>query len=280
MFERMSNNERVVAALLIIVILAAIAEIGQSLVLLLIIGAIIYAVATRDQPEEDTAADFSTERRSSRSRRVELPPERDSRPANVDTVHTHALTAVRQAGIDPDRVSVLPVDVGVMTFSGESDPVIHRTWPVEDDSDYLQPFVQLRVPQTAIGRIKFEVLDSYHQTVFVHEDRYQLERGRNLVIPAARLPLHDEQNINGSWHLKVYADGILLANHTFTWESREQPSLDPHIGEDGEINSELRAVLADSRLGRMSLDELLEEESSAEDDNPQNRDALRRSGRS
>lgn len=174
-----------------------------------------------------------------------------------ESVFPHALAAVREAGLNPEKLAVLPVDIGLIAFYGDDSPELHHTRSIPDDSDYIQPFVQLRVPHTAIGRIRFEVLDHYGQQVFLHEDRYQLERGRNLVMPSARIPLHDEQNIAGVWELCIYADDRLIARHIFGWDSAQAPNFERHIGEDGELNSELRAILAQSRLSDLSLDELL-----------------------
>lgn len=185
--------------------------------------------------------------------------ERPQRPANTEQVHDHALDAVRAAGRDADNLPVLPVDIGVLAFKAEQTPVIHREWAVMDDIDYVQPFVQLRLPRVATGRIRFELLNGNNERLFVHEDDYQLERGRNLVVPAARLPIHDEQQMDGLWQLRIQADGMLLANHVFEWESTEsaRDEIREHIAEDGEISSELRAALAENHLQKMSLDELL-----------------------
>ena len=184
----------------------------------------------------------------------ETPP---PRPANVEQVHKHALQAVRRAGLNPDRIQVLPVDLGVLKFQGDENPVIHRSMPVPDDSDYIQPFVQLRVPVSAAGRIKFEVFDDGGQKIFAHEDKYQLERGRNLIIPATRLPIHDEQHMDGRWAVKISADGTLLAEHTFHWTEESSQEVRPAVSDDGEISNEMRAMLADSRLQNLSLDDLL-----------------------
>lgn len=191
---------------------------------------------------------------------------RESRPANVDEIHRHALDAVRRANRNPDSITVLPVDLGLLTFKGDADPVIHRAWPVDDDCDYVQPFVQLRVPVAATGRVKFEILDSTGQPVFVHEDHYQLRRGRNLLVPAMRLPVHDEQEMDGRWTLRISADGMLLADHTFSWRNSEEDTVRPPLGEDGELSSEMRAVLQASRLQNLSLDDLLAGQEDDEND--------------
>ena len=182
------------------------------------------------------------------------PPQRQ---AHAEPVYKHALQAVKRAGLDPDHVQVLPVDVGLMVFKGHEDPVVYRTWPVPDDVDYVQPYVQLRLPTKAQGRVKFEIFDSGGQALFVHEDIHNLTRGRNLISPSARLAIHDERNLEGRWTLRITADGVLLAEHNFTWVEATSENIRKHIGEDGELTSELRAVMAENRLEKMSLDDLL-----------------------
>ena len=188
-----------------------------------------------------------------------------SRKPAGESVFPHALAAVREAGLNPEKLAVLPVDIGLIAFYGDDLPELHHTRSIPDDSDYIQPFVQLRVPHTAIGQVRFEILDHYGQQVFVHEDRYQLERGRNLVMPSARIPLHDEHHIAGVWELCIYADNRLIARHIFGWDSAQAPDFERHIGEDGELNSELRAILAQSRLTDISLDELLADQENPDD---------------
>jgi hypothetical protein len=185
------------------------------------------------------------------------PPEAQPR---ADQVYAHALDAVRNAGLDPNTTHVLPVDIGVMAFSADQDPMIYRTKPVLDDIDYIQPFVQLRLPTRAVGRVRFEIVDSDGQVLFIHEDNHQLQRGRNLVTPAARLPIHDAHNINGDWQVRISADGTLLAVHHFGWEESTTKVIRRHMREDGEVSNEVRAMLAESRLQKVSLDELLAEQ--------------------
>ena len=187
-----------------------------------------------------------------------------SRQSGAETVYAHALKAVQNAGLDPNEVRVLPVDVGVMAFKSDNDPLVFRTRSVPDDVDYVQPFVQLRLPTKATGRIKFDIVDSDGQVIFIHEDFYQLERGRNLITPAARLPIHDAQAMHQAWKLRISADGMALATHTFDWQESNLNRMRRHLSEDGEISNELRAALNENRLQRMSLDELLSDQDEGE----------------
>lgn len=187
-----------------------------------------------------------------------------SRQSGAETVYAHALKSVERAGLDPNEVRVLPVDIGVMAFRGDSDPTVYRTRPIPDDVDYVQPFVQLRLPTKATGRIKFEILDSDGQAIFIHEDFHQLERGRNLITPAARLPIHDAQAMHNAWQLRISADGLTLAAHRFDWQESNLNRVRRHLAEDGEISNELRAALTENRLNRISLDDLLSYQDDAE----------------
>lgn len=198
----------------------------------------------------DDDADYYAPRRQQQV----VPP----RQAQSDPVYRHALEAVQRAGHDPDNVQVLTVDIGVMAFKADDNPTVFRTWSLPDDVDYIQPFVQLRLPSKATGLIRFEVTDAVGNVVFVREDAHNLERGRNFVSPAARVPIHDETMTAGQWGMRVFADGVLLAEHVFEFSEATDQAIGRHIGEDGEINTELRAVMAESRLPKMSLDELLE----------------------
>jgi hypothetical protein len=250
----MRNNNRrsqwpVVAAILIILALAA-GE-AEGLVVLLILGMLLFMVR---QFESGTDA---ARRRPYQSRPAMRAPSGESRQAHAEPVYKHALEAVSAAGLDPDVVQVLPVDVGVMAFKGDSDPVVYRTWAVPDDSDYVQPFVQLRLPTKASGKVRFEIIDPDGNPLFVHEDIHELKRGRNLVTPSARLPVHDVQSMDERWTLRVSADGVLLAVHSFEWETGGSARVRRHMGTDGEISQEMRVVLDENRLGQMSLDDLL-----------------------
>ena len=184
-------------------------------------------------------------------------PPSEVRQSGAEKVYAHALKAVERAGLNPDDVRVLPVDIGVMAFKGDQPPVVYRTQPVDDDVDYIQPFVQLRLPTKAVGRIKFEILDSDGQALFIREENRQLERGRNLLTPSARLPIHDAQAMHQGWKLRISADGMPLATHNFDWHESDVKRVRRHITEDGEISNELRTALAESRLQKLSLDELL-----------------------
>lgn len=180
-----------------------------------------------------------------------------SPPSTEQRVYRHALEAVSRVGLDPDEVQVLAVDIGVLTVKGDEEPQIFRTWSLPDDIDYIQPFVQVRVPSDASGSIRFEIIDSTGNVMYVHEDTFKLNRGRNFVTPTTRMPIHDQMELDGKWGLRIAADGVVIAEHLFEYSEATGANIRRHIGEDGEINTEMRAVVSESRLPKMSLDDLL-----------------------
>jgi hypothetical protein len=184
--------------------------------------------------------------------------EDEPRATSAEKVYAHALRAVERAGLDPNTMQVLPVDIGVMALRKGEDPVVYRTHPVLDDAEHIQPFVQLRLPKKAVGRIKFEILDADGQVIFVREDNHQLDKGRNLVTPPARLPIHNGSALHRDWQLRISADGMPLATHTFAWRESDERRIRRHMSADGEINNVVRSAIAEERLqDRVSLDDLL-----------------------
>jgi hypothetical protein len=215
---------------------------------------------------------FQTNRDSQPSRRFygEINDDADAQTGK-ERIYRHALQAVKEAGLDPDQVRVLVTDIGFMAFKGEQDPVVHRSRPIPDDVESIQPFVQLRVPTKAVGRIRFEIIDSDGQVLFVREENHQLERGRNLITPAARLPIHEAQAMHDSWELRISADGMPLSAHFFDWDETSVRAVRRHLTEDGEITGELRAALAANRLEKVSLDDLLADQEDTSENEQQRR---------
>lgn len=178
-------------------------------------------------------------------------------PSAEQRVYRHALEAVTRAGLDPDDTQVLAVDIGILTTKGDEEPQIYRTWSLPDDIDYIQPFVQLRVPMEATGNISFEIIDSTGNPVYKHKDSFKLNRGRNFISPTTRMPIHDQMELDGKWGLRIVADDVMIAEHRFEYAEAAGANIRRHIGEDGEINTEMRAVMTESRIPKMSLDDLL-----------------------
>ncbi len=174
-----------------------------------------------------------------------------------EPIYRHALNAVVAAGLDPDTVQVLTVDIGLLVYKDSDRPEVYRTWNIPDDVDYVQPFVQLRLPTKATGKIAFELYDGSGTLIYAREESYTLERGRNFITPSTRAPVHDQYDLEGNWKLCVSADGMPLAVHRFAFSDTTSAVVQKHIGEDGELTSELRLAIADSQAAKMSLDDLL-----------------------
>lgn len=256
----MRNNRNTMILVFILLMLGAIALAQANFLIIMFLLGMLFLVRQFDNnqmgSQEETTYDYD-ENYSYGDDHDYYDTFETTRQAQSDPVYRHALDAVQRAGQNPDEVPVLVVDLGIMSFKGQDEPTVFRTWNVPDDVDYIQPFVQLRLPSKATGRVKFELVDSDGKAVFIHEDHHNLQRGRNFITPSARLPIHDALHMDGRWGLRVSADGVLLADHRFEFAESNNPSIRQHIGEDGEINTELRAIMQENRLPKMSLDDLL-----------------------
>ncbi|MBL8145904.1 MAG: hypothetical protein JNL34_05920 [Anaerolineae bacterium] len=178
-----------------------------------------------------------------------------------DEAYAHAVDAARAAGLELSRTVVIPVDVGVIAFLPGGERAIHRTTPVEPDAEFIQPFVQLNMPTRAAGRIRYELVDSDGQTLFIHEENQSLRRGVNLLTPPSRLRAHGGMARFGDWRLLVEADGVPLLDHKFGWAEDSRARLRRHLHEDGELTPEARNLLDEETSGPgMSLDDLIGEQ--------------------
>lgn len=264
------NNRNTIVLAFILMMLAGVALLESSALVVLILLGLLFLVRQFDnnqlQSDYDSTAssssssssDYGYYEDSTYGYEYESDYEsRATRQAHTDPVYRHALESVERAGLNPDTVPVLVVDIGVMSYKESNEPTVYRTWSLPDDVDYVQPFVWLRVPSKATGRIKFEIMDAVGNVVFAHEEDYKFEKGRNFIVPKARLPIHDQRELDGAWGLRVSADNMLIADHQFAFLEPNNAAMQRHIGEDGEINTELRAVMNESRLPKMSLDDLL-----------------------
>lgn len=216
---------------------------------------------SRDALPDDDDMDRVPERAD---RRTEPRVAEQEVPFRDSHIYEHALDAARSAGLELQNARVYPIDIGFMAFSGDDDPIIFRTSAIPDDMDYIQPYIQLHLPMRVQGSIRFEILDSGGERIFVHDIQRDLARGDNLITPAARLPVHDALDFDGAWELRVSANGVPLAHHRVSWKETGSRLMRQHIQEDGEISSALKALVEDSRLGRLSLDELLADQDEGE----------------
>lgn len=225
---------------------------------------VVGAIRGTNQLLNDSQSSDAPRQRVYPSRRqVQVGETRPARPVPArpieDVTQEHALVAARAVGINPQTATVLPIDIGMVAYDGD-ETTVHRTWRVNDQADALQPFVNLRVKHAARGRLRFEVRDDMGELVFFYERDYSLSVGENLIMPPARMPIDQSSDKDGMWTLRVLGDNLPLAEHRFEWQSGKATRLGEVIGSDGEISDDMRAMLARTRLERMSLDELLGDE--------------------
>jgi hypothetical protein len=214
---------------------------------------------TGDESTRRRRTPYTSSRRvqvGERPRTVTMPP-RMSEPE--DTAQEHAIMAARAVGINPQTASITPIDIGVIAYDAD-ETTVHRTWRIAEDADALQPFVNLRVKQAARGRLRFEIHDDKGQMVFFYERDYSFSVGENLIMPPARMPIDQSSDKSGEWTLRVLGDNLPLAEHSFEWHEAGSTDFEGTIGADGEISDDMRVALARTRLDRMSLDELLNDE--------------------
>ena len=259
----MNENRNTWFLAFIILALGTVALLGNSFPVILVLLGLLFLVRQFDSDDassnlnsqtHDLAYDYDAQREDDYDDFEIF----NQQPASAEQrVYRHALESVTRVGLDPDEVQVLAVDIGLMTTKDGSEPQIYRTWSLPDDIDYIQPFVQLRVPMEANGNIRFEIIDAVGDAVYIHEDSFKLTRGRNFLTPNTRMPLHDQMELDGKWGLRIIADGVTIADHRFEYSEAAGANIRRHIGEDGELNTEMRAVMTENRLPKMSLDDLL-----------------------
>ena len=262
----MPDNRNTWFLAFILLALGAVALLGNSFPVILVLLGLLFLVRQFDNDRSSSNISSTTRESYDYGYEYEQAEEEEyddyeifhQQPASSEQrVYRHALESVTRAGLDPDEVQVLAVDIGILTTQADGEPQIYRTWSLPDDIDYIQPFVQLRVPMEANGNIRFEVIDAVGDAVYIHEDTFKLTRGRNFLTPNTRMPLHDQMELDGKWSLRVIADGVIIADHRFEYSEATGANIRRHIGEDGEINTEMRAVMVENRLPKMSLDDLL-----------------------
>ncbi len=259
----MDNNRNTWFLAFILLALGAVALLGNSFPVILVLLGLLFLVRQFDTDSSSSnisshAEDYNYEYEAQEEDDYDDYEIFHQQPASAEQrVYRHALESVERAGLDPDEVQVLAVDIGLLTTKNGDEPQVYRTWSLPDDIDYIQPFVQLRVPMEANGDIRFEVIDAVGDAVYIHEDTYKLTRGRNFLTPNTRMPLHDQMELDGKWRLRIIADGVTIAEHRFEYSEATGANIRRHIGEDGEINTEMRAIMTENRLPKMSLDDLL-----------------------
>jgi hypothetical protein len=179
-------------------------------------------------------------------------------------ISQHTREAIRAASRIVDLSQPLVTDVGLLVYRGAEKPMIYRTLDVPDDTETIQPFVQLHVPlpllESGVGRVCFEILENSKDVVFSYEQVYTLRDGLNLLTPPARLPVRNSDK-SYVWEMRVSLGDTLLAVHDFGWTDANAQEDMMALGTDGEISEEMRTILEEQDgVGQpLSLDDLLAE---------------------
>ncbi len=243
---------------------ALLPAISELMVMLMFVGGVVLAglllprlLAPQGQGRARAARRPRTTTRPSQRR----PQSRGRTPTRQPgQMHPAAAKAVQRAGHDPDDLPVAPLDMGLLVYSGEGNPTPYRDTPPPDDADYVRPFVVLRSPRRAQGKIRFEIVDAGGTRRFIDESDCELQRGETFLSPRTWLPLRNVDSLGGQWELRVYGAGVLLATHTFRWRDTGGGEFRRYLNDDGEIKDELVEELSHARLEPVSLDELLDED--------------------
>lgn len=211
------------------------------------------AVERRRAPRQSAAAE--------RERRQAAASQAKAAGRPHGRMHRIAAEAVQRAGQTPDDLTVAPVDIGILVYENEYDtPHLYRETRLPEEVEFVRPFTVLRSPQRARGKIRFELVDGMGTRRFIDETPWELKKGETFVYPDTWLPLENVDDIDGDWKFRIYAAGMLLAEHDFLWHDIGGGDFRGFIDGDGEISDELIDGLSGTNLGRLSLEDLLDEQ--------------------
>ncbi len=198
-------------------------------------------------------------RRRANARTEHVPP--TARARRISRVSPSAEAAMQRAGYDAGPEYAHVVDIGLLAYRTTSDPRLIRSGSVMTDTDYLRPYAELWVPYRSRGPVRFELIDGTGRLRYADEGRYDLEAGRNPLLPGTWLPLTGKWvETDRTWQLRVSAGKTVLAVHEFSWQAVGESDLRSYIESDGEISPELQAALRENDLQAISLDELLSDQ--------------------
>ncbi len=192
----------------------------------------------------------------SRDRREVL---RDRRPVRRAGSSSVAQKAMNRAGYQSGDAYARVVDLGMLAYRQSDEPRIVRSGAVWTDTEYVRPFVDLWLPHRARGKVRFELVDAAQRLRYADEAGYDLDRGKNTLLPQTWLPIRGRAADGDQWNLRVIAGETLLAVHDFGWQS-PGGEIKQYMVSDGEISPELLHALSDERGKKMSLSDLLSDQ--------------------
>jgi hypothetical protein len=178
------------------------------------------------------------------------------RPAHT-TISQAGSTGMQRAGYAGGPEYVQVADIGLLAYRHTNEPKLVRYGDVLMDTRYLRPFVDLALPYAVSGMVRFELMDDEGRLRYADEARYELDAGKNTVLPGTWLPLEGKKTRAGNWHLRVLAGGALVAVHVFGWQSVGGGAIQRYSDGDGEIGLELQRALQSRPHESVSLSELL-----------------------
>jgi hypothetical protein len=164
---------------------------------------------------------------------------------------------MQRAGYEGGPAYVQVADIGLLAYRQSSEPKLVRYGDVLLDSRYLRPFVDLVLPYAVNGTIRFELLDSERRLRYADEARYDLNTGKNTLLPGTWLPLDGKKMHPGRWQLRVLAGGALVGVHDFGWQVVGGGAIQRYSDGDGELSLELQRAMQSKPREAVSLSELL-----------------------
>ncbi len=164
---------------------------------------------------------------------------------------------MQRAGYTRGEGYVDVTDLGLLAYRSAGAPKLVRSGDLLTDTEHLRPFAELWLPYPARGPLRFELVDAAGRLRYADEARYDLEQGRNTLLPGTWLPLRGKTIEPGTWTLRLLAGETLLALHPFGWQDLGGSELQPLIEADGEISPELIEAMRAEARDSVSLDELL-----------------------
>lgn len=127
--------------------------------------------------------------------------------------------AKRRGGIGGSTV-LLDIGMISMHMTGEG-VTMRRTRSASKDEDGIRPFATVYAPDGTGEReiiVRWEMVDRNGDPQYIHEMKHYLREGDNNIIADHHLPLAGNSALStaGEWDLRVYIDGMLTGEHTFT----------------------------------------------------------------
>ncbi len=168
-----------------------------------------------------------------------------------------ARQAMARAGYEASSDYVQVADLGLLAYRYANEPKLVRGGAVLMDTRYLRPFADLLLPYPASGEVRFELIDGEGRLRYADEAQYDLDGGRNTIVPGTWLPLEGKGISRGEWTLRLLAGDTLLAVHRFGWQPVGGGVIQRYIASDGELSDALQQALAARQRQAVSLSELL-----------------------